>query len=406
MASEASLVLKAIRDDLSNHPPDIVGPLTLNEELLSAFGGQLRLTAIVHHDPDAHASIGHAHVIAEIGVGSRAARLDACVVGIHTDRREALASSGRTWAGAVAGPIFSLLHAKPVLSADHFNGSEPWGIAGCHGFVGPLTSRFFERELDLSPLQDAAMFDYADALAPAGVVHLAKVTLNATGEGWSRTIEVDGHEAAHAEPSWNTGLPSASRGVLSQFAVFHYGDRPEAIEQRQRVDDAIRQFVTGFQETGDTDKAADLLEARGFDAALVHDVDCFVLVALGRVIFGNIGAKFSPDFMRINRDGSTQTLRLMRQPIFARTTVLASELFSGQLVNAAKSLALTSAEINAINSALNAGSNPRNLILSPPIMPDRGVSRSAMEMAITRLQQSAVRPPPSIEPAKPWWRIW
>ena len=33
------------------------------------------------------------------------------------ERREALASSGRSWVAAVAGPIFSLLHAKPVLGA-------------------------------------------------------------------------------------------------------------------------------------------------------------------------------------------------------------------------------------------------------------------------------------------------
>jgi hypothetical protein len=406
MASEASLVLQAIRDELANHPPDVVGALTLNEDLLSASSDKLRLTAFVHHDPGAHPSLAHVHVVAEIGFGSQAARLEACVIGIHSDRHEALAHSGRSWVAAVAGPIFSLLHAKPVLDAAHFNGSEPWGIAGCHGFVGPLTARFFEREPDLAPLEDAIVFDYADALAPAGVVHLAKVTLNATGEGWSRNIEIDGHEAVHSDANWNTGLPRTSQGVLSQFAVFHYGDRPRAIEQRQRVDAAIRQFVTAFQETGDTDKAADLLVARGIDAALVHDASCFVPVALGRVIFGSIGAKFSPDFVRISRDASTQTLRLMRQPVYARTTVLASELLSGQLMNAAKSLALTSAEINAINSALHAGSNPQDLSLLPPLMPDPDVGQTAMEEAMRQMQNSAHRAPPSSKPSKPWWRMW
>ena len=406
MASEASLVLQAIHDELANHPADTVGGLTLSEDVLSATSGKLRLTAIVHRDPGAHPSLAHAHVVAEIGFGNQAARLEACVVGIHTDRGEALANSGRNWVAAVAGPIFSLLHAKPVLDAEHFNGSEPWGIAGCHGFVGPVIARLFENEVDLSPLHDAPTFDYADALAPPGLVHLAKVTLEATSEGWRRSLEIDGHEAVHFDAKWDTGLPPAKQGLLSQFAIFHCGDRPQAIEHRRQVDKAIRRFVAAFQETGDTDKATDLLEALGFDAALVHDANCFVPVALGRVIFGSLGPKFSPDFMRINRDASTQILRLMRQPVYARTTALAPELLSGQLMDAAKSLALTSAEINAINSALHAGSNPRNLILSPPIMPDQGVSRSAMEEAIRRLQQSAVRPPPPIEPAKPWWRIW
>ena len=118
------------------------------------------------------------------------------------------------------------------------------------------------------------------------------------------------------------------------------------------------------------------------------------------------GAKFSPDFVRIRQDASTQTLRLMRQPAFARTTVLAPELLSGQLVDAAKALALTSSEINVINCALHTGSKPQDLLLSPPMMLEQGVSRTAMEEAVRRLQQSTPRPVPAKKQARPWWRIW
>jgi hypothetical protein len=428
MSPEASAVLRAVRDELDRHPKDVVGPLDLAGDVLSVFDGRMRLSAIVINDPGAHPSLAHAHVVADIGApgfdtGGPAARFDACVVGIDADRGRALAGCARHWMAAAAGPLFSLLHAAPVLGAAHFDGSEPFGVAACHGFVGPMVARMFEKELDLSALQDARLFDYADALAPPGLVHLAKVTLEATDGGWNRTLAIDGHQAVHSDVNWDSGLVAPAHGLVSQFAVFHYGERPAAVEERRRVDDAIRQFVRAFHDTGNTDRAAEVLESRGVPAELVHRVAPFLPLALGRVIVGDMGPTFSPDFLRVRPDGGAERLRLMREPVFARSSALARELLSGELLEPAKALAFTGPEVNAINSALHAGSKPQNLVLSPAIVPERGVTPDVVNRAIAQLQQrppspgeprAASRPARPIpahpdratKPAKPWWRFW
>jgi hypothetical protein len=300
MASEASIVLRALHQELDKHPRDVVGPLLLSGDVLSVFDGRMRLAAQVISDPGDHPSLAHAHVVAEIGGAVRGhaevATFDACVVGLHAERHQALAASAQNWVAAVAGPLFSLLHARPVLGAAHFDGSEPWGVAGCHGFVGPLVARMFEKEFDLSALEGAALFDYADALAPPGLVHLAKVSLEAENNAWNRNLEIDGHAAVYSEPHWETAAVAPRQGLVSQFAVFHYGGRPDAVEERRRVDEAIRQFLPAFRQADSTARAADLLESRGFGAELVDRVASFMPLALGRIVFGGVGAAFSPDF--------------------------------------------------------------------------------------------------------------
>src|SRR5688572_26866188 len=115
MAEETSIVLEALRDELGRHPADIVGALELADDHLRVAGGNMRLFPAVKSDPDVHPSVAHAHVIADVGVGERAARLDACVVGIDDDRSAALRSAMRGWVAAVASPLFSLVHARPVM---------------------------------------------------------------------------------------------------------------------------------------------------------------------------------------------------------------------------------------------------------------------------------------------------
>ena len=236
-------------------------------------------------------------------------------------------------------------------------------------------------------------------------------------------LPIDGHEAVHSDVNWDARLASPAHGLVSQFAVFHYGDRPAAVEERRRVDDAIRQFVRTFQETGNTDRAADLLESRGVAADLVDRVTPFVPLALGRVLVGDMGPTFSPDFLRVRPDGGAARLRLMREPVFARASALARELLSGELLEPAKSLAFTGPEVNAINSALHAGSKPQNLVLSPAIVPERGVTPDVVSRAIAQLQRrdsfgcgprgashparpTPVHPDSATKPANPWWRFW
>ena len=58
------------------------------------------------------------------------------------------------------------------------------------------------------------------------------------------------------------------------------------------------------------------------------------------------------------------------------------------------SVAVWSAEFSAVNQALNAGSNPADLVAGPPAIVDRGPSGD---------------PPPARRPVhatRPWWKPW
>lgn len=136
---------------------EIVGHPVLAGGDLSTFDGQLKLTVSIHDDPGAHPSLAHCHVLAEIA--DRVSQLDACTLGISPERQEALVQAGQNWIDLAGGPIFSLFHAAPVLQCEHFDGTEAWGVDGCHGFAGPLCARFLQGETDLNMLANAACFD-------------------------------------------------------------------------------------------------------------------------------------------------------------------------------------------------------------------------------------------------------
>lgn len=415
--NEAHLVLRAIHSRLGEQDAQVVGTLALNEHELSVADGNVRLRAIVLHDPEWHPSIAHCHVVADFGRGELAVPLEACVVGVDDDRKRALANVAQSWVAAVAGPIFSLLRAREVMGATHFDGSERWGVAGCHGFAGPLIGRMIPDGFDLSVLSEAPTFDSVAEMAPPGVLHLAKVTLR-PGEGgrWVRSIELDGHAAAHEEQGWDAPVPAPANGVISQFALFHFGGQVAAVDERRRTDDAIRRFVSIFGRTGDTVSAErELLESGAADVVLAHDVAQFVPLALGRIIFGAMGPTFSPEFVRVMSNGQTVTgLRLMRQPVFARTlSAIGHEMLAGEHREAARRLALSGPEFNAINNALNAGVTLENSKLLPTVVPDPDASADAIERAMARHLKAPGAPPPppaqsSATPraSKPWWRFW
>ena len=218
MSDESTYVLEVIRDELKRQSADVVGRIEFNGDVLTARDDQLILGAEVRHDPGSHLSIAHCHVVARVGGTRFSDPLDACMTGVDGDRRKGLAQAAQKWVAGVGCTLFSLLHAKPVMDATHFNGTDPWGVPGCHGFVGPLSGYGLTRPDDLSPIANAGLFDYATAMAPPGIVHLAKVVLAANGKkGWTRTLEIDGHEATFEERGWE--LRSARPGLRDPVAV-------------------------------------------------------------------------------------------------------------------------------------------------------------------------------------------
>jgi hypothetical protein len=406
--NEADVLLRMLSEELGEESPEIVGRLELTGEGLSVMDGRANLSVVIRDDPGAHPALVHCHVMTQLGE-EHSGLLDACIVGIDQRREEGLRDAARSWKQLVGGPIFSLMHARAVMGAEHFDGSQSVGASGCHGFVGPLGTRMLNKKgLDATASLDAPMFDYAAEIAPPGIVHLAKVTLQADGNGaWNRNLEIDGHLAAHADTPWKRGPAAPADGMATRFAVFHYADQPERIEDRRDLDSSIRRFVAAFQKVDDSDSAAEVLKNAGVEDELVNRVVAFAPLAFAHVIFATLRNSFPDEYILVRRDGTLlEGLQLMQEPAFARAMMLSQELSGSETLEALKKVACTSSLVHAINNAALRGSKPEDLIMTPPVVFYPGASEEVVnkieQMLAARLKEQfgALRKP------KPWWRFW
>jgi len=385
--NEPAHILQVIHDELARLDQEIVGELDLSEDSLTAMGGKLTLNAVVHHDEGLHSAIAHCHVTARVA-DEQTGHLDACLIGINPDRAAALADAAQYWINVVAGPIFSLLHERPVLGTTAFDGSESYGVSGCSGYVGPKCARMLAEADDMKLLDDTPSFDFAAEMAPPGIVHLTKVTLEASGEaGWNRTLEVDGHSATHVDRPWPAVEQAPAQGIVSQFAVFHYADQTQKVDERKQVDDTIRRYVAMVGTSGDTNNPIDTMLNEGVPAELLDQIATYAPLAFGRAALNSIGATFSPTYVQLKQDGTTTDgLQLMHQPVFARSIILSQEFMSSaETIEGFKLIALSSSEVVTINNAMNEGSKPEDLALLPPIIPDHGVSDETIQRTMKEL---------------------
>jgi hypothetical protein len=150
----------------------------------------------------------------------------------------------------------------------------------------------------------------------------------------------------------------------------------------------------------------------------------FTQIAWGRVFLGSFGVRFSPDYLCFNAVGDVVESGLLReQPYFAAAMSLARRYAN---TPAFQRLAVMSADVNAVNKALNAGSKAENLVTSPAALFFEAATPAGMEKAGKLLAQMAAaadkedkprkseaarpakptRPPKPASPAKPWWRFW
>ena len=172
------------------------------------------------------------------------------------------------------------------------------------------------------------------------------------------------------------------------------------------MDDAICQYVSAFARAADTWKAAELLTSEGIDKELVHRIYTLSPLAFGRVVLHGIGVEYSPCYTRIKSGGSLQKqFHLMRDPVFARGMALSQDFMNCDLLEAFKEPATTSAEFDAINNALHAGSNPKDLKLSPSLIPDRETSNQVVAQAVEQLQNQVKKTAPTALRRR-WWRFW
>lgn len=162
----------------------------------------------------------------------------------------------------------------------------------------------------------------------------------------------------------------------------------------------------------DLDGAFEFLRRKGFSETMVDDALRFVPVAFGRVLLDGMGIQFSNQYYIFEADGSlTDSGVLTHQTIYnqAVNTALGSRNRHGF-----RALALHSAEVNAVNNALNAGSSPAGLRAGPVVSFVGEPTQEGMQRVQHYLSPSGpsaaegkdASEEPSPESKSPWWKFW
>ncbi|MBN1429958.1 MAG: hypothetical protein JXB07_16430 [Anaerolineae bacterium] len=108
---------------------------------------------------------------------------------------------------------------------------------------------------------------------------------------------------------------------------------------------------------------------------------CYKLaqVAWGRAFLDGLGIDFSDDYLCLDARGDlVESGRLSEEPYFTAAAQLAEKY---AVSPAMRQIALCSAEVHAVNDALNAGSNPQDLSTGPTCMFVEAPTDEGMEKA-------------------------
>lgn len=273
-----------------------------------------------------------------------------------------------------------------------------YGLPGLRAYVGPLLARGVD-ETVLSKVDDTKpWFRFAGESAAPRRVHLAKVSIASKGkDGWSRQLEIDGHEVCHHDPHWPAGVVGPDHGYMIRFAVFEFTRNSTEIRRRAELDQTIRHFAQNFSKHDSVDQLMEAMVREGFDADLVHEAESISTIAFSRNFFEQHGVQFSPTIIRALRDGRVETnVPLMSLPSYSRARALAAELRETMSKDDFQSLCLYNAEANALVKAIEASGENLDLTqiqMYPSVVPDRGVSDQTMEAALAKQSELFDRKP-------------
>jgi hypothetical protein len=118
-----------------------------------------------------------------------------------------------------------------------------------------------------------------------------------------------------------------------------------------------------------------------------------------------------PDFVLLDKKGNIiENGRLEENPYFVRALELVPTYSKSP---GFQQLAMTAADFQAANSALNAGSKPENLVMSPMMAfmepPVPGAIQHAQELIKEYLERGDGNMPANSknkDTAAPWWKFW
>lgn len=421
--SDSDRLLQIIQDGVVTHGGDLGGWTRRADGALQLFDGRVTLRAEVKGGT-ASAGAVHAHVLTTLHEYDDDV-LDACLIGLGDSRESALGEAALIWITCVAGPIRSFLDDRPVCmtclagvaGGDASKGFSPgdYGLPGLRAYVGPSLGRGFG-DGDVQSVIDGTKpwFQFAAESAAPRRVHLAKAFLTSKGAaGWSRALEVDGHDVSHRDSDWPAGVRGPDGGFLTRFAVFEFPPGSPEIAQRAEVERTIRHFAENYRRYDSVDRLMETMIREGFDPVLVKETETISTMAFGRTLFEGHGVQYSPTIIRARRDGRIEAdVPLMSIPAYTRARALAVQLRETMTADDFQALCLYNAESNAIMKAIEAGGANIDLTgakMHPCVVPDLGVSDQTMEAALAMLNDLAERnrkPAQDEPPRKAWWKFW
>jgi hypothetical protein len=142
--------------------------------------------------------------------------------------------------------------------------------------------------------------------------------------------------------------------------------------------------------------------ADGIPLELADRVFKFTQVAWGRALLADLGIKFAPDYCCLDASGEIlESGFLAQNPCFVAASKIAAQYSDCE---GFRFLAVSSAEFNAISSAMNDGSDPRNLVTGRIVMfveaPTGTGAQRAKGLAVPESE------PSERAPVKAWWQFW
>jgi hypothetical protein len=209
-------------------------PVAVADREVSLLGGRVVLAVRREEDGEEGKRDVHVHVAARVAEGP--AGLEACITGTGADRDAAVADAARAYQVRVL-PVVLALAGGGAADALPFGGTEPWGVAGFRGFVGPLAWRGERSDQPPEAFLQARLFEGA-SLPDDRRPHLLKVVLLANDGGWRRWLELDGQGTQVAGAPWTGAAVPPRAAMVVRYAAFGKRDlgsqpavRAEALER-------------------------------------------------------------------------------------------------------------------------------------------------------------------------------
>jgi hypothetical protein len=137
----------------------------------------------------------------------------------------------------------------------------------------------------------------------------------------------------------------------------------------------------------------------------------FTQTAWARGFLTGLGIRFSNDYLCFNGAGEViESGELPDQPYFAAAAQILPRYAK---TPGFQRLALMSAEVNAVNDLLNAGSKPEDVVMSPAAFfmeapTPTGMTRAQQLLSVRASggRRTVADQPGAASVKKPWWKFW